>query len=251
MDSREAREILRLFRPGSTDAADPRVAEALDQARSDPGLTAWLEQQASVNVAVRAKLKAIPVPPGLKREIIINRAEHSRVVPLPATVKLLAVAAAVGLLVAIGWFSFRKEPSPYEFENYRDRVTHKIQRNVNSADLVTANLTEILDYCQKRGSPTDFTLPAKLQSLAVVGGSAFTWSSRPVTMLCLDAGTAAAPANVWVFVIEKSAVVDAPPAKPEFLEVGNLMTASWTAGGKVFVLAGVGNQSELQKFLEE
>jgi hypothetical protein len=45
MDSRQAREILLLYRPDSTDAADPLVAEALEVAKRDPELSGRLRSR--------------------------------------------------------------------------------------------------------------------------------------------------------------------------------------------------------------
>src|SRR5581483_4833951 len=119
MDRDEARQILALHRPGSPDAEDPRMAEALDLARRDPELAAWFEQHSAVHAAIRAKLKAIPVPSGLKRDIILARQEHQRIIPLPGTIKILAAAAAIVFLLSLGWYTFQKPPNPYAFDNYR------------------------------------------------------------------------------------------------------------------------------------
>jgi len=251
VDSREAKEILALYRPGSTDAADPRMAEALDHARRDPELGAWFEQQSAVNAAIRAKLKAIPVPAALKREIIVGRAEHDRIIPLPPAIKILAAAAAVALLVTIGWHSFRTEPDPYVFTNYRDRMARTLQKGVPYMNVNSTNEADVLRYCQIHGSPTNFVLPAKLQELPVEGGSALTWNNQAVSMLCLNAGVAGARNDVWVFVMDRSALPDPPPVKPAYLLVGNLMTASWSAGGKVYLLAGAGTEKDVEKFFTD
>jgi hypothetical protein len=70
-------------------------------------------------------------------------------------------------------------------------------------------------------------------------------------MLCLNAGPTAGPRNdLWVWVMDKNAVPDAPGANPEFHEVGHLMTASWSAGDKIYLLAARGNTEDLKKYLE-
>ena len=38
-------------------------------------------------------------------------------------------------------------------------------------------------------------------------------------------------------------------AEPQFFKVGKLMTASWTAAGKTYVLAGPGDEDALRKFV--
>jgi hypothetical protein len=73
MDSAEAREILKLYRPDSTDAADPQTAEALSLVDRDPELDHWFREHCEVYTAIRAKLKQIPVPADLKRKILVER----------------------------------------------------------------------------------------------------------------------------------------------------------------------------------
>ena len=66
MDSRQAKEILALYRPGIDDAADPFFAEAIDQARREPELGRWLQQYQRVDAALRQKFKQIAVPAGTR-----------------------------------------------------------------------------------------------------------------------------------------------------------------------------------------
>ena len=250
MDKHEAKELLALYRPGSTDAADPRMAEALDMARRDPELKQWLDEHAAVNVAIRAKLKGIPVPAGLKRQIIINRQDHARIIPLPGAVKILLAAAAIVILTVIVWFSFESPPPQDAFGNYRDRMARSVQRGVPYMSMAATNQAEILDYFVKQGGPADLVLSQNLQQLPGEGGSVLTWNNHKVGMLCLNAGTPSAKNDLWIFVMAKSVLVDAPAAKPQFLQVANLMTASWTTGDKVYILAAAGTQKDLQKLLE-
>jgi hypothetical protein len=129
VDNRQAREILTLYRPGSTDAADPRTAEALDRVKLDPELAAWFQEHCAVYTAIRAKLKSLPVPPGLKSQIIAGRVDHARIIPLPGPAKILLAAAAIVLLTTIVWFTFNTRPSENTFARYRDRVARSVQRS--------------------------------------------------------------------------------------------------------------------------
>lgn len=251
MDSREAKEILSLYRPGGTDLGDPKMAEALQLVQRDPELAAWFEQQCAVNAAIRAKFKAIPVPPGLKREIIVGQPDLARVVRLPKAVKILAAAAAIAVVSAIAWFSFNRAQDHYTFATYRDRMARKVQRGVPYMDMRSTNQAEIVAFCQSHGGPADIVLPANLQQLPGEGGSVLSFNGQKVTMLCLNAANGAAKNDVWLFIVDKSVLPDPPPNKLEFLQVANLMTASWTEGGKVFVLAAAGTGKDLQKFVSD
>ncbi len=253
MDSRQAREILALYRPGSADAAEPQMAEALDQVKRDPELAAWFQEHCAVYTAIRGKLKTLPVPPGLKRQIIVSQADHARIIPLPGPAKILLAAAAVVLLTAIVWFTLNARPSENTFARYRDRMARSVQRsNVPYMKMYSTNQTDVLAYFVANQRPASFALSKTLQQLPAEGGSALTWNNHPVEMLCLNAGADASghSNDVWVFVMDKNVVPDAPGAAAQFRQVGNLMTASWSAGDKIYLLAGRGNSEDLKKFLD-
>ena len=72
MNSSEAKEVLLLYRPGTADAADPQIAEALELARRDPELGRWFEQHRAFQKAMRAKFRQIEVPAHLKTSLLIR-----------------------------------------------------------------------------------------------------------------------------------------------------------------------------------
>ena len=70
-------------------------------------------------------------------------------------------------------------------------------------------------------------------------------------MLCLDASApGGAPNNLWVFVMDKDVVPDAPSASPQFTQVARLMTASWSTGDKIYLVAAAGTEQEVKKYLQ-
>src|SRR5687767_14491041 len=104
MDSERAREILLLYRPGTSDAHDPGFAEALELAKSDAELGLWFEAHCARQSLVRSRLRQISVPEELRRRILDRVAER------PATVwwqrpafRTLAAAAAIVLLAGLAW----------------------------------------------------------------------------------------------------------------------------------------------------
>ncbi|MBI5686303.1 MAG: hypothetical protein HZC54_14615 [Verrucomicrobia bacterium] len=70
MNSKEAKQILRCYRPGVGCEKDPQIAAALDEARRNPALGRWLQRELAFDEAVRAKLRAIPVPSDLRQRIL-------------------------------------------------------------------------------------------------------------------------------------------------------------------------------------
>ena len=251
MDSRQAREILLLYRPDSTDAADPLVAEALDVAKRDPELAAWFEKHCAVTSAIRSKLRSVPVPPALKRQIILGRAEHVRVAVFPRMLRYASMAAAV---LVIGFILFTTLNTTHEntLEVFRSRMGRKVLDGY-FMDTNVADQAQIKQYFQSREVPVDYTFSKPLQDLPAFGAAVFNFANKPVELLCLyDVVPPSGPTNaVWVFVTSKSSLRDPPPpGKTEFAQVDKLRTFGWTKGDKVYLLAGFGDEPSLRKLLE-
>ena len=70
MTSQQAREILKLFRPGAEHVADAEFVEALAVIKQDSELAHWFEEHRAFQLTVRANLCQIPVPEGLKERIL-------------------------------------------------------------------------------------------------------------------------------------------------------------------------------------
>jgi hypothetical protein len=59
-------DILLLYRPGTLDAEDPEVENAINFVRNDPELTAWFQQHQLFQAIIRAKFRQIETPEHLK-----------------------------------------------------------------------------------------------------------------------------------------------------------------------------------------
>ena len=54
---------------------------------------------------------------------------------------------------------------------------------------------------------------------------------------------------LWLFVINREALPDPPPdGQPSFKQINKLMTASWTRGGKTYVLAAEEDEDGLWRY---
>src|SRR5262245_58481826 len=104
MNRREAQQILMFYRPGAGDAQDPELTAALECVERDPELARWFEENCALHEAIRAKLKQIPIPAGLKEQIISERpADRVRVWWRQPAVLAAAALLAVLLGLASLW----------------------------------------------------------------------------------------------------------------------------------------------------
>jgi hypothetical protein len=246
MNSSEAREVLLLYRPGTADAAEPQMVEALEMARQDSELGDWFEQHRAFQKAMRAGFQQIEVPAHLKTSLLIQNPAHQRPIPPQPwwrSAVWLGVAAVVLLLGLAG--VLLKPRAANRFANYQSRVVSEAQREYRM-DLVTNDMRQIRQFMASRGAPADYDVAPGLEHLQLTGGGRLTWRSNPVAMVCFDRGD---KQMLFLFVLKRSAVKDPPPATPQLARVNQMLTASWTRGDNTYVLAGPEEADFLKKYL--
>ncbi|MDB6034633.1 MAG: hypothetical protein JWM16_4971 [Verrucomicrobiales bacterium] len=239
----EAKRILLLYRPHSVESDNRELAQALELARQDDELREWFEAHCAFQKTVHQKLCQLPVPADLKERILSER----KIIQVhwwqhPGW---LAAAAAILLLAAFGPMLFSRERLD-KFDDYRNRMVGSALRHYGM-EIVTNNLEQVRQFMVQHGSPADYQVPKPLTQLKVTGGGRLEWRSNPVSMVCFDRGSGQ---MLFLFVMNQAAVKDAPsrPA-PELKQVSKLATASWTKGGKTYLLAGEGELAALQSYL--
>ncbi len=255
MTSQEARAILSLYQPGRADANDPEYLEALARMRQDPELQAWFEDHCAVQAALRARFRQIGVPEGLREQILSERRSwlfHKR---LRRSAALVVVAAAIAVLVSVAalWFGSTTPPSEeLNFDLYRNRMVSAVLREYRMT-LETNSPTAIRAYLARNQSPADYVLPKGLANVANTGCGLLNWQSKPVSMICFLTGRPLRPgekADLFLFVVDRDAVPDAPSGSAtQITEVNSLMTATWTEGRKVYVLATEGDAELIRQYL--
>ena len=232
MNPEQARQILARHRPGVADA-DAQFAAALDQTRRDPQLREWFEHHCAFQSAMRDQIRQLPVPPSLKQAILARRPVVVR--PLFWWRRPTWLAAATILMIGIGlalWWSQQRVPD--RFADYRGRMVRTALRQYRM-DLLTNDRTAMHQFLTTNGAPVDFVVPAALEQLSLTGGGLLRWRGHKVSMVCFDRGD---QQMLFLFVVDRSAVKEAPPSAPELIRISKLQTASWTRGDHAYLLAG-------------
>ena len=164
----------------------------------------------------------------------------------------MAVAAVLVALAALAWFWLPRQSNEDTFAIYRSRMVNVASRGY-LMDLETNNPAAIRGYLGQRSAPADYALPAALEKTATTGCAVENWRGVNVSMVCFRTGKPLPPnqsSDLWLFVIDRAAVKDAPTAgAPRFTRVNNLMTATWTAGDKLYVLGMEGDETALRQYL--
>jgi hypothetical protein len=252
VNNQEAKSILALFRPGSADERDPSFHEARQRAKTDPELARWFDAHCEAYLVLRQKIQAIPIPPGLKEQILSER-KIQRTLFQRYWRPLLAAAAVVVFLLGmdLGFWPFHGVTDHYAA--YRRRMIEFALRSYYM-DLKAADPVRIRDFLKENHAPADYPLPAGLKTTAVVGCAVSSWQGNPVAMICFKSGRPLPPgeqSDVWLFVTSRKTVANAPaPSAPVFARVNKATTASWSDAHNNYLLAAVGDQAFLQKYLQ-
>jgi hypothetical protein len=243
VNNQQAREILRAYRPGTSDANDPHFTEALELAQRDPALGRWLEEQHELDAAIRSKFREVPVPAGLAEQIMASR-KIVKPVAWWQNRSLLAAAAVLVLFGMVFGLFFRAQEKA-GLAGYRKEMIQFVS-NEYKLDFKTEDLEQVRKTLTNMRWPSDYVLPKGLATVHVEGGCALRWQEHKVSLLCFEAKEH----DVWLFVIEGSALPEgSATAALQFARNGKLSTATWRQDGSVYLLAAPCDETTLRRFL--
>ena len=254
MTAHEAKDILMRHRPGTEDANDPDMVEALARVRQSEELERWFEFHCAVQHEIRNRLRNMPVPEGLREQIISERRSRGSGSELKNRLLLVAVAVLVslGIIFAVRLSNRPTYVQDDSFAAYRTTMVGMVLRTY-SMDLETDNLTQIRSFFARHQSVADWVLPKPLEQITRTGCGILSWQGRPVSMICFHSGKPLGlgeKTDIFLFVVESSSLTNKPEGpSAEVAQVGGLATASWSADGKTYVLATEGDSAYIRRFL--
>ena len=232
MTRTEAQKVLMLYRPGTADAEDPHVAQAMEVARRDPELARWFENHCRFQQALRAKLREMEAPAHLKMAVLAGQ----KLVPLHSWwQKPVWLAAAAAIILLLTLLPFHPPTMiPDRFANFRDMMVSIALKDYRM-DWETNDMGRLRQLMASKGAPADYEVPPALDKLKLTGGAALAWRSQPVSMVCFDEGH---KRMLFLFVMHDAGLKDPPPSAPALAKVSSYLTASWRSGDKTYVLVG-------------
>lgn len=257
MNRDEIKQILLIYRPGTSDADDPEVAEALALAQRDQELSQWLEEHNARQKALQEKFRQLSVPLGLKEQIISEQAARKRAASKREKfIGVAAVAVIVVALISVGVTLWPRSgpaptPLPNTLVNYQAQMVEAAKTGYYMQ--LSTNVEEVHAYLAQHQSPTNYVLPPGLQNAALAGCAVQSWQDSAASMICFRSGRPLPPgqqSDLWFFVIDQSDVKDASNVTAlQFAQVNGLITATWAHNGKLYMLATHGDEQTIQKFL--
>ncbi|MGA9779642.1 MAG: hypothetical protein ACLPRE_06685 [Limisphaerales bacterium] len=252
MNRDDAKNILLLYRPGTADAADPQTAEALALVKQDQELARWFGEHCARQEVLRTKFRQIPVPAGLKEQIISEQAAQDKIIVWRRNIVLTAMAAVVVVSLILATFWLRPAGNDNTLAIYQNRMVAVALRGY-AMDLATNDPAQIRAFLKQNHAPADYVLPVPLGKVAMTGCAIESWQGVKVSMICFRTGKPlppGEPGDLWLFVVDRASVENAPAARPpQLAKVNQLITAIWSQGDKLYLLGTAGDEQTIRRLL--
>jgi hypothetical protein len=248
MTEEEARLILQCYRPGDLDRDDSHFAEALREVEKNPAMARWFEEEQAFDRAIAAHLKELPAPFGLKTRILAE-ANPSTATPGPrrwSLVTALAAVAALLFLCAQVVSLFRPSP-PAQSGTMPDYVREMVSfiRLDPPLEMASHDLEAIKGWLGQAGFVS--RVPPRLAALDPLGCRILSFRGHNVELICFQRG----PGRLaHLFVVDRDALPKMEPGeKPIFTSAGEWMTACWSDGDKLYMIAVQGDRAAVEAYL--
>ena len=245
MNNQRARFILQSHPCGESATPDPQVADALRRAESDPELAAWLEGERAFDETLRARLRQVKPPMGLKDEVLAATPDMATA-PVSLWRIPLAWAAALALLTSISALLLWPRGPENSFASFRKEMV-VVAASPIRFDFASGDPRELERWLNERTGASHAELPALVKSLPGLGCRELKWRGRTVAMLCFRAEDGRA---LHVFAVARGAWRDAPGAsQARYAASGEMQTVAWSQGEVIYLAALRGDESALRRHL--
>lgn len=243
MNREEVRQLLEVFRSGGADMNDPKFIEALAFLEGDPELDNQFDAQRQFDGRVAAGLRSdIPVPLDLRSAILATH-KQGRPVAWVGWRAPLAVAASVAAIFLVVGTLFAERTT--KFTDFRAQLVTEAWDGGAHLELESSDPQAVQSWLAGQQVASDFSLPAGLANMRLVGCRIVEVDSARIPMLCLADGIR----HVHLFVVDGVQLAQLPPDNaPDFEKCGSWKTASWRHDGTTYVLTGMKVNAFIAKF---
>jgi len=247
MTKHEAKMILHARRASGGDESDPTIAAALEFARNDPELCAWLDDWQALDRSIASKLKTVPLPEGLLEQVrsgAAARAFHRRS-PFLHPLALAACLALIGVLVAVWMGRPTANGSDVPLMSLRSDMAAFLNE-FPQMDLETDRLPEVREWLAERHPLTTVDFPLNLQAFPTLGCRTVSWRGIDLALVCFMADGEV----VHLLMVPTDSLPDDPGTlDPVYASAGRFRTTAWTSGGTLYLALTPGGEDVLHRLL--
>jgi hypothetical protein len=234
MTREEAKFVLAAYRSNGQDSGELQFKEALALLKADPELARWFAHEQAMDAAISNQMRTVPVPAGLKAELLAAR----KTIPAqrwwlkPAW---LAAAASFALLLTIGSLVIRHQTSDTNFVQFRHAMVEASLDMKHHLEVTGLDADALKQWIDQHHGSSGFELPAGLADKPIGGCKILNWQGNQVTLLCFMFDGK----HEDLFVVEAANLPKMVLAEqPRFTKDGDVTTSAWRQAGKVYLLAG-------------
>lgn len=242
MNHEEAKLILRSSRPDGGDLDDPAFAEALEHARRDPALAAWLERERALDTAIAEKLATVAPPPEVRATLLAGGMMTHRVWwRAPAW---LAIAAVVALLMG-GALLWPRGPLPVPTLDDMVRLALRDMTKGHWPGRMTyaADVGALGAWLSDSGQPLGAGYPVDFAALRAERCRTVRLGGVEVFEICFER-------DGWfhLYIAPRDRLrLEADDAEPMFREQGALAAVTWVDARAVYVLVTTAGVEALRR----
>jgi hypothetical protein len=186
MNNETAKVILSAYRHDGADAQDPLFTDALQQARLDPELGKWFDEQRAFDHRIFQAVQRIEAPASLK-EVLTAAGQGLKARPRPGSripwLALAAVLVVSGLLL-VGPLGVNRSKNDSLAVFQKDALAMLSGQPGPKLDLMTPSLPATQDYIARKQGPLAPTLPAALKEMRTAGCLVTEWHHYRVSVTC-------------------------------------------------------------------
>ncbi len=249
MTNEEAKFILSAYRPNGSDASDPAMAEALQQAARDPELEAWFRNERAFDSVISQKLSDVKVPVELKSTILVGHKMMAGTGRAGFPWSAFAKWAAI-FIVLVGITSlvlFQRPSDGHLMAAYRSELVGLLAKKSSPLDYHGRSLSDVQGWLSKRELRSDFAVSDALSEQATMGCQILDWNGTQVTLVCFDTSDGQLAHLLVVDRDDLPGIVE--PKELSLTVEKGWTTASWVTEDNVYLLAGKGDRPELRNYL--
>lgn len=243
MNREEARQLLEVFRSGGADMTDPKFMEALAVLERDPELNRQFDEQRRFDMQVTAALRsAIPVPPDLRAVILAGHKPRRPALWVDWRAPVAVAAGVAAIFLAVGTLFAQRTP---KFTDFRTQLINEAWDGSVHLELESSDPRAIQSWLAGQKVKSEFSLPAGLKDVRLLGCRIVEVDGARVPMLCMADGVK----HLHLFVVDGVQLAQLPPDNiPDFEKCGSWKTASWRRGDTTYVLTGMKVHAFFAKF---
>lgn len=173
------------------DAGDPLFAEALEAAKNDPELAAWLREQEEFDAVIAEKCREFPVPEEIRERLLHDvRSQPRRQAVWWRRPAFAGPALAAAALLTIGLFvrtAIEKPRSASEMLGL-EAIGHSSR--MPPLEFVCFDAAAVTGWVNRQPmiEENGFRIEKKMTDMKLIGASTAEWNGKPVVMLSLQNG---------------------------------------------------------------